>query len=59
MERGKASSPNGQLSKSTKISRTKKCQWRGGGLVFYLVVWLALCFFKVAIWNGCLFKVDS
>lgn len=53
-EKKKNSSPNGQLSRSTKISKTKEHGGGGIGLALYLVMWLAVCLFQIA-----LFEVDA
>lgn len=48
--RKKASGPNGQLSKSTKIFKTKEPQREE--VAFYLVLWPTLCLFHMAIFEG-------
>ena len=54
-EEKKASGPNGQLSKSTKIFEPKELQCgRQPGCSCFLLVWLAMCLFSVAI-----FEVDA
>lgn len=52
----KKNNPNGQLSKPTYISKIKVpgVGGRVSGLVLYLVVWLAVCLLKTAI-----FEVDA
>ena len=49
MGRKKISSPNGQLSKTAEISHTKEPGSWAQGLALYLVLWLAMCWFKKAI----------
>lgn len=46
-ERGKKCL-NGQLSKSTKISKAKVPPW-GEGLALYLFKWLAMCLFAMSL----------
>lgn len=54
MARDKTSGPNGQLWKSTKISKGEEHGSggrRGCGLALYRVVWLAMCLFERAIFE--------
>ena len=58
MRRGKISSQDGQLRKSTKISKMKMLQG-GDSLALCLVMWLALRSSNSHLGSGCLFEVDA
>ena len=48
MGRVKTSVSNGQLLKSTKISKTTEPGWDGGKLAIHLFMWLDMCLFEIA-----------